>query len=82
MIKRLNDLQILRLQRHDGAPTENRCFKRRRASDLVAFLAALQHTVFTERFQTVAEHVPADEAFPLWEEFGGLRAGGLFEGYA
>jgi hypothetical protein len=79
VVKRLNDLQVLRFQSHDGAATENHYFKRRRASDLVALLAALQHTVLTERLQTVFEHLPANDAFPLWKRFRGLRARGLFE---
>lgn len=79
MVKRLNDLQVLRLQSHDGAATENPYFKRRRASDPVALLAALQHIVLAERLQTVAEHLPADDAFPLRVWNRRLRAGGLFE---
>lgn len=79
MIKRLDDLQVLRLQSHDSAATENPYFKSRRASDLVALLAALQHTVLAERLQTVFKHLPADDAFPLRKGYRGLRAGGLFE---
>ena len=79
MVERLDDLQVLRLQSHGRTATKNHYFECRRADDLVALLAALQHTVLIERLQTVAEHLPSDGALPLWVVYRGLRAGGLFE---
>ena len=82
MVKRLDDLQVLRLQGHDGFATENNDGKCRRASLLETVLEAHEHTVLTKRLQTVAERIPADDALPLRVGYRGLRASGLFEGCA
>ena len=79
VLERLDNLQVLCFQGHDRAATKNHYFESRRASSLVAFLGSLQHTMLMEGLQTVAEHLPADDAFPLWVGYGRLRAGGLLE---
>jgi hypothetical protein len=81
MLQRLNDLQIRRLNRHDGLPAQHEMRKSRRPHVFEPLLAVCQHAVFAESVQTRAELVEAEDAVPLWVEgrrlgtFGGLESG-------
>jgi len=74
MLQRLDDLQIRRLDRHDRLPAQHQVGKSRGAHRPEALLAVLEHPMFAESRQALAELVQAEDVVPLRVEGGGEGA--------